>query len=158
MFFDKKAYKHLFTTRKKKMFAHHSKSISTIEPASIVIGRWRFSICSTWFIDRPIPPCIQIIFFSIRAARGSQLNKRFIRCHAQIPSRSPCQQMKKQVNATSRIRKKGNVKHRLYNTMRSMHSIRKPKRALISAASWFPRIKCTFWGYSTCKIPQSSNG
>lgn len=34
-------------------------------------------------------------------------------------------------------------------TIRSMHSIRKPKRALISAASWFPRIKCIWWGCST---------
>lgn len=33
-----------------------------------------------------------------------------------------------------------------------MHSIRKPKSALISAASWFPRIKCTLLGYSTCHI------
>jgi len=37
-----------------------------------------------------------------------------------------------------------------YITIRSIHSIRKPKRALISAASWFPRIKCTLCWYSTC--------
>jgi len=72
---------------------NHNRSISTIDPASIVIGRWIFSICSTWFIERPIPPCMQIIFFSISAARGSQLNRRFIRCHAQIPSLSPYQQI-----------------------------------------------------------------
>ena len=67
----------------------HNKSIRTIDPASIGIGRWIFSICSIWFIDLPIPPCMQTIFFSINAARGSQLNNLFIRCHAHIPSLSP---------------------------------------------------------------------
>lgn len=36
-------------------------------------------------------------------------------------------------------------------TIRSMHSRRKPKRAFMSAASWFPRIKWTFSGYSIYK-------
>ena len=69
--------------------ANHRRSMRTTEPASIVIGLWRFSICSTWLIDRPMPPCIQMIFFSISAAKGSQLNSLFIRCHVQIPSLSP---------------------------------------------------------------------
>uniref|UniRef100_A0A0A9CKI8 Uncharacterized protein n=1 Tax=Arundo donax TaxID=35708 RepID=A0A0A9CKI8_ARUDO len=55
-----------------------------------------------------MPPCIQMIFFSISAAKGSQLNNLFIRCQVQIPSLSP---------------------------IRSIHSIRKPNKALISAAS-----------------------
>lgn len=32
-----------------------------------------------------------------------------------------------------------------------MHSIRNPKSALMSAASWFPLIKWTLRGYSICK-------
>ena len=130
----------------------HNKSISTIEPASIVIGRWRFSICSTWFIDRPIPPCIQMIFFSIKAARGSQLNNRLIRCHAHIPSLSPCSASYTGVRCNQFMQGSRHYLMHLIHTIRSMHSIRKPKSALISAASWFPRIKCTFRGYSTCKI------
>ena len=41
-------------------------------------------------------------------------------------------------------------------TILSMHSRRKPKRALMSAASWFPLIKCTFSGYSICNVSQKS--
>lgn len=100
----------------------HNRSMRTTEPTSMVIEHARFSICSIWFIDWPMPPCRQMIFISIRAANGSQLNKRFILCQAQIPSRS---------------------------SILSMHLIRKPKRALISVASWFPGVKWKFWGYQT---------
>lgn len=85
--------KQIYELKKKKWdeitWTNHNKSIRTIDPASIGIGRWIVSICSTWFIDLPIPPCIQIIFFSINAAKGSQLNNLFIRCHVHIPSLSP---------------------------------------------------------------------
>lgn len=38
-----------------------------------------------------------------------------------------------------------------FPTILSMHSRRKPKRAFMSAASWFPRIKWIFSGYSICQ-------
>lgn len=52
---------------------YHRRSISTMDPTSMVIGLSSFSICSTEFIDLPMPPCMHIIFFSIRAARGRVL-------------------------------------------------------------------------------------
>lgn len=70
-------------------YTYHNKSMSTIDPASIVIGLSSFSICSTVFIDLPMPPCMQIIFFSISAASGRQLNIWLKRVQAQIPSLSP---------------------------------------------------------------------
>ena len=36
-----------------------------------------------------------------------------------------------------------------YSPMRSMHSIRKPNSALMSAASWLPRSRWMLLGYST---------
>ena len=53
------------------------------------------------------PPCMQMMRSSMRAASGSQLKRLFRRCQAHSPCWSP---------------------------MRSMHSSRKPKRALMSAA------------------------
>ena len=57
--------------------------------ASIVTGRWISSIWLTCSMDRPIPPCMQMILFSINAASGNQLNSWLMRCHAQMPSCSP---------------------------------------------------------------------
>lgn len=70
--------------------AYHRRSIKIIDPASMVMGLSSFSICSTEFIDLPIPPCIQIIFFSISAASGRVLKSWLNRVHAHIPSFSPC--------------------------------------------------------------------
>lgn len=36
-------------------------------------------------MERPIPPCMHRILPSIRAASGSQLNRAFMRCQAQMP-------------------------------------------------------------------------
>jgi hypothetical protein len=79
------------------------------------------------------------------------LKSLFIRCHVQIPSRSPCFwsiniSIRKQLGDFIKC---SLVQCKMLVTILSIHSIRKPNKALISAASWFPRIKCTFWGYST---------
>jgi hypothetical protein len=33
---------------------------------SIVMGHCKVSICCTWWIDLPIPPCMHMIFFDIK--------------------------------------------------------------------------------------------
>lgn len=77
--------------RKKR--GYHKRSIKIIDPASIVMGLSIFSICSTEWIDLPMPPCIQIIFFSIRAASGRWLKSWLNLVHAHIPSFSPCKHL-----------------------------------------------------------------
>jgi len=134
--------------KKKKRGGYHKRSIKIIDPASIVMGLSIFSICSTEWIDLPMPPCIQIIFFSIRAASGRWLKSWLNLVHAHIPSCSPYKHL-----VSCRIDPKNWIKTNVsVYTIRSMHSIRKPNNAFMSAASWFPRIKWTLSGYSICTI------
>ena len=97
-------------------------SMSMIPPDSIVSGRSSSSSCEMCVMLRPMPPCMHATRSSITAARGSHWNRLLNRVQACTPASSPSL---------------------------SMHSVRNPNRALMSASSWLPRSR---WMLSGCSI------